>query len=165
MLYAFDVDGTLVRGFLRDDGTVAPYEQVEVLPGRLGRIEELTLNPGARFALVTNQAGVAFGYQTVEQVYAKLGAVVAAFDLFRTRPFSVHVAFHHPKAKIAKWWCAEGSEMFERRKPGPGMLLEAMGRHKADTETTWFVGDMGSDEVAAWHAGVRYIDAEEFFHG
>lgn len=163
MLYAFDIDGTLVRSFMREGGEAADYDKIEVLPGRREKIERLAAQPGARFALITNQGGVAFGYQLPAQVFRKIGLIAAEFRFFHGRPFSVHIAFHHPKATVKEWRCVEGGDYAEYRKPGPGMLVEAIGRHKADTSTTWYVGDLDSDALAASRAGVRYIDAEEFF--
>lgn len=204
MLYCLDIDGTLIRSFMREQGetrdfehvcprcgevgtlelredsewhcercpwagdeNAAVYDRVEVLPGRHRKLSTLALGPitpgvsapkNPRFALVTNQGGVAFGYQTVEQVYAKIGRVLAAFSFFDGCPVSVHVAFNHPKATV---------EQYRRddriRKPGPGMLLQAMRRHRMDAVTTVMVGDMHSDRHAAGAAGVRYYDAEEFF--
>jgi D-glycero-D-manno-heptose 1,7-bisphosphate phosphatase len=162
MLYCFDVDGTLVKSFMRDDdgGASRAYDLVEVLPGRRDKIERLAARPGTRFALVTNQAGVAFAYQSTGQVWRKLGAVLAAFEHFHRRPISVHVSFEHPNAKLLEYRADTGY-----RKPGPGMIIEAMDRHRSDQATTWMIGDMDSDQQAAAAAGVKYIDQEEFFNG
>jgi D-glycero-D-manno-heptose 1,7-bisphosphate phosphatase len=161
-LYCFDLDGTLVRSFMREGGSGShrDYDLIEPLPGRLHRVETLAHQPGAKFALVTNQGGVAFGYQSPGQVYRKIGGIVAAFSCFYARPLSIHIAFHHPRAKLDEWRCEECDEY---RKPGPGMLREAMGRHGVPTEQTIFVGDMDSDEQAARAAGVTYHYAEDFF--
>jgi D-glycero-D-manno-heptose 1,7-bisphosphate phosphatase len=148
---------------LRDGAPAAEYARVEVLPGRLEKIERLAWRPGSRFALVTNQGGVAMGHQTEALVWAKLGAIVGTFQCFFGRPFSVHVALHHHHAKVEKYKCVEGDFEYSYRKPGPGMLLEAMDVHRSDTATTWMVGDMDSDAQAARAAGVKYFDAEEFF--
>jgi histidinol phosphatase-like enzyme len=96
-------------------------------------------------------------------VWEKIGRVVAEFHLFYARPLSVHVALHHHQARVDEWKCIEDDERYRYRKPGPGMLLEAMCVHRSDPETTWFVGDMESDELAARAAGIRYFDQEEFF--
>lgn len=192
-LYAFDIDGTLIRSFIRDEpcqtcgGTrkvaaalppidgrnaeregrfvacpecVANYDTVQMLPGRAGALWRLSRIPDACFALVTNQAGVAFGYQTKQQVGAKLALVTVECAFFFGRPFTVHIAFGHPKATIAEY---RDFEMVSKRKPSPVMLYDAMSAHRMGKADTMFVGDMDSDEACATAAGVRYVHASEFF--
>lgn len=192
MLYALDIDGTLIRSFMRDEkcvrcggkrrvlaaslaegvkpvesdyvscpDCVENYDRVELLPGRAGRLWHLAKEDAhARFALVTNQAGVAFGYQTKEQVGEKLARVTVACAFFYGRPFSVHVAFGHPKAKVREY---RDPEKVARRKPAPNMLYEAMESHGVGTPQTLYIGDLPTDMECAAAAGVTYIDAGAFF--
>jgi D-glycero-D-manno-heptose 1,7-bisphosphate phosphatase len=51
----------------------------------------------------------------------------------------------------------------DRRKPGPGMLREAMSDFEADPDETLYVGDRPEDEQAAKNAGVDFVWASEFF--
>jgi D-glycero-D-manno-heptose 1,7-bisphosphate phosphatase len=157
MLYMFDIDRTLIRSFLREGGDRSIFDLVEVLPGRREKLAALA-DEGARFALVTNQGGVAFGYQTTRQVFDKLGVIVAAFNAFYLRPVSVHYCFTHPKATVEAYKVDSA-----RRKPGPAMLLEALEAHDVNGLASVFVGDMDTDQQAAEAAGVRYVDAAEFF--
>lgn len=166
MLYMFDLDGTLIEGFLsrNEDGTFAeplPFERVVLLPGRAGKLYALA-QQGARFAIVTNQGGVAFGQQMPADVFRKLGVVTAAFKGFYGAPVSFHYCFTHPQGKLAEYRLAS-----PRRKPGPGMLLEAVRVHAAGHGSR-FVGDLPTDREAADAArasgiAVTYHDAEEFF--
>lgn len=182
-LYLFDVDGTIVVSFLRQGAGNDAYDQVEVLPGRLEKLAELR-EAGHSVALVTNQGGVAMGYQDPGQVIQKMTKVVEACGLWgepdrricwaptvavggargveveperRTKPW-VYVSFGHPKPKVPGWL-----DSSDWRKPGGGMIREAMSDHGFGPATTTFVGDMDSDRQAALAAGVRYVDAEEFF--
>jgi histidinol phosphatase-like enzyme len=116
-----------------------------------------------RFGLVTNQGGVAFGFQTKEQVWEKLGRIVTALDFFYGQPFSVHVSLYHPDATVPEWRCEAGSLASQRRKPSGRMLVEAMERHRVDQLTTVMVGDLDTDHQAADAAKVVYYDAKEFF--
>lgn len=159
MLYLFDLDGTLIRSFLREGALEHDYDDVELLPGRLERLRDLAGEDRyVGFGLVSNQAGVAMGYQTEEQVWAKIGRVLTEFRFFFGHPFSVHVAMHHPDAKLEQWRADDG-----RRKPGGGMIFEAIRAHIVMAEDTVFVGDMVSDMEAAAAADVTYFDADEFF--
>ena len=157
MLYIFDVDGTLIRSFLRQGSKAHDYDDVEVLPGRAGKLFDLKARPGMRFAIATNQGGVAFGKQTEPQVRAKLARVVSELHMWDV-PLTVHIAFNHPGASLPAYKRDDGM-----RKPGPGMLLLAMRCHDMAKPDTVFVGDMDSDREAALAAGVKYADAQEFF--
>lgn len=161
MLYLFDLDGTLIRSFLREGDAEHDYDDVEILPGRLERLRELASEDHyTGFGLVTNQAGVAMGYQTPEQVHAKIGRVLTELEFFFGHPFSVHIAMHHPNARLEQWKADDG-----RRKPGGGMIVEAIRAHIVMREDTVFVGDMVTDMEAAAEAEVTYVDAAEFFEG
>lgn len=169
-LYIFDVDGTLIEGYLRPDGKKWPYERVVVLPRRMAVIRRLC-DQGARFALATNQGGVAMGYQEPGEVYEKIATVLGEVEFFYGQPLSVHVCMHHPAAKVA-WW---KEDPCPRRKPGPGMLQEAMAAHgfvgshgglNVTRSGAIFVGDSKTDEEAAKKAGIDFDYAEHFFnHG
>lgn len=159
-LYMLDVDGTLIESFLRKGAPREDYDRVEVLPGRQSWVNQMVdSHKQVAFALVTNQAGVAMGYQTEEQVWSKMAHVIALMRLWRC-PVTVHMAFEHPEAKIEAFKGSNGM-----RKPGPGMLLQALKAHGVNKQDSLFVGDMETDEQAALTASVPYRRAEEFFHG
>lgn len=188
MLYLFDIDGTLIRSFLREKGAdinsgvkepVDLYDKIEVLPGRKERLEELRAR-GDEIALVTNQGGVAFGYQTLDQVARKFRGIWEALEV-PIGPLSImyfpmerpaecvtdkpiiYVAFAHPHAKIPQWKCEEGSDLYRWRKPGGGMILQAMADHDSTPGSTVFVGDLPTDEGAANAAGCWFAWADDFF--
>jgi D-glycero-D-manno-heptose 1,7-bisphosphate phosphatase len=166
-LFLFDIDGTLIRSFMRDGGQDQDYDLIEVLPGRSVALEALR-GDGHDVALVTNQAGVAFGYQTTADVRRKLQRVLKALGLgggIRTTegercspPPVAYVSFAHPKATIDLFLSDS-----DWRKPGGGMIRQAMLDHDVSAASTTFVGDMDSDQAAAEAAGVRYMHADDFF--
>jgi D-glycero-D-manno-heptose 1,7-bisphosphate phosphatase len=170
-LFCFDIDGTLIRSFLREGAGRHMFDAIEVLPGRIEKLTELR-DTGALIALVTNQGGVAFGYQTEEQVRQKLRRVAGALDLDASIWITsgatdvtalpalarAYVAYEHPKAKLPEHRSETGW-----RKPGPGMLAQAMVDFGVRPDRVLFVGDMDSDREAAAAAGVEYVDAADFF--
>lgn len=172
MLYMFDLDGTLIEGFLDKkpreghewcDGEV--YAEVTLLPDVRDRLRFIAQrDEQARFAICTNQAGVAYGYQTENDVRVKLGMVLAKLEFFWSRPVSVHVCFNHPEAP---WMFGKIINPYKLndacRKPGPGMLEEAIKWHGVFDTAVVFVGDMDTDKEAASAAGVPYIDHSIFF--
>lgn len=157
MLYIFDVDGTLIRSFMREGDAEHDYDDVELLPGRYGKLNDLKARPGTRFAIASNQGGVAFGYQTEAQVRAKMARVIAELGMWDV-PLTLHVAFNHPNAKLAGYKRDDGM-----RKPGPGMLLLASRVHGVPHPECVYVGDMETDQQAAIAAGIPYVDQGAFF--
>lgn len=166
MLYMMDVDGTLIKSFYDGTRRALPYDNVELLPSRKEQIRRLVRNdPHSSFAVITNQGGVAFGYNTLDEVEHKLAVLVYMFDFFYSRPFSVHYCCTHPEAPEQlngepNPWRKEDP----RRKPGCGMLDEAMMAHRIVERTNAiYIGDLPSDQSAAAAAGVAYMEAEAFF--
>lgn len=174
MLYLFDLDGTVIRSFLREGAPRTPenYAEVELLPGRREKLSGLR-EAGHSVAFVTNQGGVAMGYQRREEVVAKLAAVFRALgclsvvgaDMVRSSPGDgppavFYVAYGHAKATVVEWRTGEGDGW---RKPGGWMISQALLDYNVPASHVLFVGDMDSDREAAEAAGVRYSDAVEFF--
>jgi D-glycero-D-manno-heptose 1,7-bisphosphate phosphatase len=133
-----DRDGTLMEEveYCRDP------EKVRVLPGvkeGLARLRE----SGFQVVMITNQSGIGRGliklaeYRAVQKRLLKLlgrGAVQAVY------------------------FCPETPETATaRRKPGPGMVLEAAQDFALDLGRSWFIGDKRSDVECALAAGVRPI--------
>jgi D-glycero-D-manno-heptose 1,7-bisphosphate phosphatase len=139
--------------FLDRDGTI----NVEI--NYLHRPADLTFIPGAPEAIarlnaagllvvvVTNQAGIARGYYTENDMRALHQELVrllarhgAAVDAFYHCP-------HHP----------DFSGPCRCRKPEPGMLLDAARRYEIDLRKSWLVGDTAGDLAAGQAAGCRTI--------
>lgn len=158
VLYIFDIDGTLIRSFMRE-GARDRYDDIELLPKRVKMLRSLAYH-GAEFALATNQGGVAFGYQSTDQVWDKIGRLTGQLEGFYSRPVSYHVCFHHPKATVVG---LNDPVACQRRKPSGEMLLEACQAHRLSKENALYIGDMETDQQAAEAAGISYCDAEDFF--
>lgn len=158
MLYLFDLDGTLISGYM--DNADKDYNRWEVLPGRVEQIAALRA-VGHRVGIVTNQAGVAFGHIAPPQFYRKWEAVCRAFGLPSEHTL-IAVCFAHPQAKISYY--AHPAEC-ARRKPSGRMIRELMDERPDDAaQGVLFVGDRPEDEAAAADAGVPFAWAQEFFH-
>ena len=71
----------------------------------------------------------------------------------------LYICYTHPKAIIEEYrW-----EKDYRRKPGPGMLIEAMADFDAGPYETLMVGDRPEDEEAAAQAGTDFQWSDNFF--
>ena len=184
-LICLDLDGTLVADALveveTETGTKLQRNQHELytepvlLEGRYDTLKKAA-EEGDRFAIVTNQGGVAWGYHTKAEVYRRITSTVGQLSCLWGRPFSVHVAFMHPRATVAEFKGDDG------RKPAPTMLDEAILSHvkgmiamaesqsgeivktlKERTGAYLMVGDRDEDREAAEAAGVAFAFVDSFF--
>lgn len=140
-LVLLDRDGVLNQD--RDDYVRSPAELV-VLPGAPEAVARLN-RAGIKVAVVTNQSAVGRGIITVADLeaihaslIARLAAAGAALDALLFAPDAPDAAS-------------------DRRKPGPGMLREAMARFGVEPAETVMIGDQPTDAEAARRAGVGFI--------
>jgi D-glycero-D-manno-heptose 1,7-bisphosphate phosphatase len=168
-LVLFDRDGTLT---VPASGATFPksVDDQQWMPGRLERLRELRAQ-GVYTAIVTNQGGAAWGIFTPEEMLEVLGK-----QCKEGRINTVFVCFHDTSEKAqqrAKIKALTGDEGYRgytalykghhRRKPSPGMLLEAMDHFGVGSEETLMVGDRPEDEKSAQAAGCRFVWAWEYF--
>ncbi len=154
-LYIFDIDGTLTT--TKSGATFrATADDWQWLPGRLEKLLELRAQ-GVQIALATNQAGVAFPWSKYSeaQIQAQIDIVAATVSACY-----VGVCYSTPNPKALPEYHNPNDE---RRKPNPGLLIEAMHYCGVSAQETLFIGDMESDEQAAQTAGCHYATAEGFF--
>jgi histidinol-phosphate phosphatase family protein len=75
-LYCFDLDGTLISSYM--DTKSRNINDWYLLPGRKEALRDIKRS-GARVAIITNQASVAYGYATEEEVIEKFSQVLYRF--------------------------------------------------------------------------------------
>ncbi len=134
----FDRDGTLMEdvAYCGDPALVKVYAGV---PAALAELH------GAGFLniVVTNQSGIGRGliteaeYQTVEAEFLR-----------QAGDGLIDATFYCPDAP---------GTPSARRKPEPGMVLEAAGAFGVDLARSWFVGDKSIDIECGRRAGTRTI--------
>ena len=133
-----DRDGTLMEevNYCADPALVRVFPGV---PAALRRLKEA----GFRLFVITNQSGIARGlmteaqYRAVEQEFLRqLGD--GLID--------------------ASYFCADApGAVSSRRKPEPGMVLEAAVDFDLDLARSWFIGDKSSDIECGRRAGTRTV--------
>jgi D-glycero-D-manno-heptose 1,7-bisphosphate phosphatase len=135
-----DRDGVLNRAIVRDGRPYPPraLEAFEVLPGVAEAVRRLH---AAGFLLIgaTNQPDVARGTQCraeVEAMNARLQAEMPLVDILV---------------------CYEDGDDCPRRKPNPGLLLEAAETYRIDLPASFMVGDRWRDVEAGRRAGCRTV--------
>jgi D-glycero-D-manno-heptose 1,7-bisphosphate phosphatase len=135
-----DRDGVLNRAVVRDGRPYPPatVEEFEILPGAAEAARKLR---DAGFLLIgaTNQPDVARGTQRREVVEAMNARLLAAMPIAEIRV------------------CYEDGDDSPRRKPNPGLLLEAAEAHAIDLSASYMVGDRWRDVEAGRRAGCRTV--------
>lgn len=133
-----DRDGTLMR----DVGYCGRAEQVEVFAEAADALLRLK-RAGFKLIVITNQSGIGRGYFTetdYRSVERELARQIGA-DLI-----------------TATYFCpAAPGTGSTRRKPEPGMVLEAARDHDLDLSRSFLIGDKQIDAECGRGAGVRTI--------
>lgn len=143
-----DLAGTLVK---TDPTAQLPIDgkgnvQIELMP-RVA--EKLRPMRDRLIFVVTNQAGVARGRFTLEQVEAAIAELDRRLDGILT---AWQICPHDDR------------ERCECRKPKGGMITELAQTYGVDLEASAMVGDQRVDELAAKAAGVgKFVYAKDFF--
>ncbi len=140
-LVLLDRDGILNED--RPDSVTSP-DELFVLPGAAAAVARLN-RAGVRVVVVTNQSVVGRGIidtATLERIHDRLRGELA------TAGAHVDEVIHCPDAPDAPT---------RRRKPGPGMLEEALARYGAAAAKTPMIGDALRDLEAAAAAGCPRI--------
>lgn len=134
----FDRDGTLMEEvhYCADPARVRVYPGV---PDALRRLKEA----GFRTFVITNQSGIARGLITLERYRA-----VQEEFLRQVGPGLVD----------ATYFCPDAPDVSStRRKPEPGMVLEAAAEFALDLPNSWLVGDKSADIECGLRAGTRTV--------
>jgi D-glycero-D-manno-heptose 1,7-bisphosphate phosphatase len=137
----FDRDGTLMEDvhYCGDPAQVRLYEGVSEALRKLKAA-------GFRLFIITNQSGIGRGLITEKQYHAVQREFLRQLgeDLID-----------------GSYYCADAPGVAsKRRKPEPGMVLEAAAEHGLDLERSWFVGDKRADIECGRRAGTRTIQVQ-----
>ena len=141
----FDRDGVLNH----DSGYTFEADRLRWIDGAREAVK--SVNDVGYFAfVVTNQSGVARGLYEESHVQAlhrwmadDMATIGAHIDAFEYCP-------DHPDGTIERY-----RRVNERRKPGPGMITDLLGRFPVDAARSFLIGDKPSDIEAANAAGLK----------
>src|SRR5438105_899838 len=136
-----DRDGVIVK--VRTD-YVKTLEEMEILPGAIEALAELSKNHHRLF-VITNQSAIGHGLTTraeVDRMHDKISSEIqrrgGAIEAFLVCP-------HTP------------SDECDCRKPKPGLIFQARDRYGVDLGSAVLIGDTPSDIQAARSAGCTSI--------
>jgi heptosyltransferase-2 len=143
-----DRDGTIIE----DLGYLSDPAQIRVIPGAVEALRALQA-AGYRLVLITNQAGVARGLMTEEDVRRVNDALMSRLGEAGIRFDGVYYCPHHPEHGPPEYrlQCA-------CRKPGPGMIRRAAEDANLDPARSVIIGDHSTDAaVARGFPGMRGV--------
>jgi D-glycero-D-manno-heptose 1,7-bisphosphate phosphatase len=139
-----DRDGVLNQ----DLGWVGSKERFHWRENAISTVRMIN-DAGAHALVVTNQAGVAKGYyseQDVQSLHHWMEDILleqgATIDDWRSCP-------HHPDATLEKY-----RRTCNHRKPEPGMILDLARRWSVNMNSSFMIGDKDSDAEAARRADI-----------
>jgi D,D-heptose 1,7-bisphosphate phosphatase len=131
-----------------DKGYTFRPEDLQFLPGAADAIRHLN-DAGYLVIVVTNQAGVARGYYTLDdahrfntEIQRRMAAEGAHIDQF-------YVAPYHPEGVVTEYAIDHAD-----RKPNPGMLIRGFMEWPIEMDRSFLIGDKQSDVEAASRAGI-----------
>jgi histidinol-phosphate phosphatase family protein len=162
-----DRDNTLIA----NDGDLGDPARVELLEGVAEGLHALR-SAGYRLVVITNQAGVArgmFSEQDVDAVHQRIAELVDAASGRGADPLTqpahgiatapvvgtidrFYYCPYHPDAALDEY-----RRDHPWRKPRPGMILQAARDMRLDLARSWVIGDQQRDVLAGAAAGCRTI--------
>lgn len=108
------------------------------------------IDMGFDIYVITNQAGIARGYYTVEDFNALTQWMKKEFLKQDIDIKDVYFCPHHPDKGENEY-----AKTCKCRKPEPGLILKAVKEHDIDIKHSVFIGDKMSDMDAAGAAGIH----------
>jgi len=144
--------------FLDRDGTLndecgLPYvyrvEDLHWISGAREAVRKLN-NTDFLVVVVTNQAGIARGIYTGEDVEALHDAVQVDLERMGARVDAFYISPYHTKGIVPEF-----AVWHEDRKPGTGLFDRAILEHDIDPTQSFMVGDKASDLIPAKTLGMK----------
>ncbi|HET6427462.1 MAG TPA: HAD family hydrolase [Phycisphaerae bacterium] len=142
-----DRDNTIID----DPGYISDPGAVKLLPGVDLALKGLA-QAGFKLVVVTNQAGIARGVLTEEDLGRIHEEMVHQLSERGVTLDGVYYCPFHPEGTVAEF-----ARESQDRKPQPGMLLRAASELDLDLTHSWMVGDSPRDIEAGQRAGCRTV--------
>ncbi|MGK9367871.1 D-glycero-alpha-D-manno-heptose-1,7-bisphosphate 7-phosphatase [Melioribacter sp. Ez-97] len=140
-----DRDGTINH----DPGYIRDPEIVRLIDGVAENLKDLKEKFGFKLIIISNQAGVAKGLMTVEEVEAVNKRVKDLLEENGVAIDDIYYCPYHPDF--------DPPEKSKCRKPSPFMILQAAKDHDIDLSRSFMIGDRVSDIEAGINANVKTI--------
>lgn len=141
-LAMFDRDGTINL----DTGHPFDPDSIELLPEGIERLRQFTEKEDYKVVVITNQAGIAKGLYSVNQMHAFNARLSKMVEAYGCHIDAFYYCPHHPSF-TGECKC---------RKPKPGMLIAAMSDFESSPGDCVMFGDNETDRQAAEACGVSF---------
>lgn len=138
----FDRDGTINV----DTGHLHEPEKLALIDDGVEKLRHYSQRSEYKVVVVTNQAGIAKGMYTEDDMRAVHRALDEALEQLDCRIDAYYFCPHHP----------DFSGQCDCRKPNAGMLHQALRDFDASASECIMFGDKETDEQAAIAAGIRF---------
>ena len=139
----FDRDGIVNYRLVGD--YVKSYDEFCFVPDFFEFFQKIK-NKGYLAIIITNQQGVGKNYMTDDDLIEIHNSMQK--EIFSNTGFNFDDIYY----------CSDLSTTFSlRRKPNPGMILEAINKWDIDPDKSWMIGDSLSDIIAGKNANVQTI--------
>jgi D-glycero-D-manno-heptose 1,7-bisphosphate phosphatase len=133
-----------------DHGYVHRPDQVEWVAG-IFDLAKAAVAQNLKPIIVTNQAGIGRGYYAESDFHELMAWMRAEFAAHAAHVTDIYFCPDHPDG------LGEYKKISDRRKPAPGMLLEAARDHGLDLANSWIIGDHLTDMQAGKSAGLSRL--------
>lgn len=144
--------------FLDRDGTINiekqylyKIEDFEFIDGVIEAIRLLNIN-GYKVIVITNQAGVARGYYSANDVENLHNYINEELKKNNAYIDDFYYCVHHPSEGIGKYKID-----CKCRKPKTGLFMQAEQKYEVDKSESWMIGDNISDIIAGNNYGIKTI--------
>jgi D-glycero-D-manno-heptose 1,7-bisphosphate phosphatase len=142
-----DRDGTLIE----DVGFLGRVEQIQLYPWTIAAVKRLN-EAGLPVVVTTNQSGVARGLLTEEAITLVHRHLSSVLEAGGARIDAYYYCPHHPEGTIEAY-----ARVCECRKPGPGLIEQAVRDLALDPARSFVVGDKWLDIGLARAVGAQGI--------
>lgn len=144
----FDRDGIVNKRIVGE--YISSFEDFEFLP-EIFDLMQKTKQAGFLAIVITNQQGIGKGLITENDV--------EMLHFSMQNAFLEKIGVNFDDIFVCGDLANSGSL---RRKPEPGMILEAMEKWNIDAENSWMIGDSETDALAGKQAGTKSILIGDF---
>ena len=142
-----DRDGVINR----EKDYVCRVEDFEFITGVMEALKKVAVL-GYKIIVISNQAGIARGYYSEEDFHRITEWMRGEFRKKGVEVTDVYYDPTHPEYGTGKY-----KRVSARRKPAPGMILDAVRDHRINLQQSALVGDKLTDIEAGRRAGVKHL--------
>ena len=144
--FFFDRDGVLIKNY----GYVYEIEKLKFLKGAINAIKLLNKNK-IKVIVITNQSGIARGYFSEKKLLLFHKNINKILMKFNAKIDDFYYCPYHPSAKVEKY-----KKITNLRKPGNGMLLNAIKKYKLKPADCFMIGDEKKDFLSSTKTKINF---------